>query len=68
MSKKNSNKMDCRKLTIYKQYIGNKSVPPIKLQGRCLENLGFRIGESIEICPHSEKREILIKLKEVEGT
>jgi len=64
MLKKNGNEKVCRNLTIYYQFIGNKSVPSIKLQGRWLENLGFRIGESIMIYPDSEKGEILIKLKE----
>ena len=55
---------DSRKLTVYYHYAGNKSVPLIRLQGYWLENLGFKIGECIEVNYDSEKGEILIKRKE----
>lgn len=51
--------MSSRILTVsglYTSPSGTKPVPAVRVQGKWLEQIGFRIGDKVEIC---EDREVL---------
>ena len=51
--------MSSRVLTVTGMYPGpssTKPVPAVRVQGKWLEQIGFRIGDKVEIC---EDREVL---------
>lgn len=50
-----------RELTVYYAYVGENCYPLIRLQGRWLEILGFKIGEKVII--EEGKNKLIISLK-----
>lgn len=47
--------MTNRKMTITYQYYASKSIiPVIRIQGHWLENLGFKVGDKLEIYQESK--------------
>ncbi|RXE58021.1 type I addiction module toxin, SymE family [Acetivibrio mesophilus] len=51
-----------RELTVYYNYVGEICYPFIKLHGKWLELLGFKIGKKIIV--EEEPNKLIIRLKE----
>lgn len=55
--------MATRRLTItYQYYPSNSVIPVIRIQGHWLENLGFKIGDKVEIHQGRENELIIRKV------
>ena len=51
-----------RKLKIYSSYKANKAFPELRITGLWLQDLGFNIGDLVQITP--SKEELTIKVIE----
>lgn len=51
-----------RELTVYYIYVGENCYPMIRLQGRWLEMLGFKIGKKVVV--EESRSKLIITLKE----